>query len=82
MSPRRTRAYKPLSLRRRAWLTAGAVVLSGAGIVSYAMADPPAQSDGKGQSRRPSVHTLKLENRGAGRIGLGRKGPTGSARSC
>ncbi|MFF9152997.1 FG-GAP-like repeat-containing protein [Streptomyces sp. NPDC014846] len=74
MSPRSTRAYTPFSLRRRAWLTAGAVVLSGAGIVSYAMADPPAQSDGKGQSRRPSVHTLRLEDRGTGRRGLGRRG--------
>ncbi|MFF4685858.1 FG-GAP-like repeat-containing protein [Streptomyces sp. NPDC001307] len=73
MSPRSTRAYKPLSLKRRAWLTAGAVVLSGAGIVTYAMADPAAQSDGKGQSRKASVHTLKLESRGSGRKGLGQK---------
>jgi hypothetical protein len=48
-------------------------VLSGAGIVTYAMADPAAQSDGKGQSRKASVHTLKLESRGSGRKGLGQK---------
>ena len=40
MSPRRTHAYKPLGLKRRAWLTVGAVVLSGAGVVTYAVADP------------------------------------------
>ncbi|WP_225836190.1 FG-GAP-like repeat-containing protein [Streptomyces sp. NK08204] len=70
MSPRRTHAYKPLSLKRRAWLTAGAVVLSGAGIVTYAIADPAAQSDGKGQSRKASIHTLKLADKGSGRKGL------------
>lgn len=48
-------------------------MLSGAGIVTYAMADPAAQSGGKGQSRKAAVHTLKLESRGAGREGLGQK---------
>ncbi|MEW2154076.1 FG-GAP-like repeat-containing protein [Streptomyces sp. NPDC007189] len=48
-------------------------MLSGAGIVTYAMADPAAQSGGKGQSRKAAVHTLKLEGRGAGREGLGQK---------
>ncbi|WP_333776297.1 FG-GAP-like repeat-containing protein [Streptomyces sp. IBSBF 3136] len=48
-------------------------MLSGAGIVTYAMADPAARSGG-GQGRAPSVHTLKLENRGSGRKGLGQKG--------
>ncbi|MFB7756738.1 hypothetical protein ACFC18_45270, partial [Streptomyces sp. NPDC056121] len=45
MSPRnprarRSHAYKPLSLKRRAWLTMGAVVLGGAGVVTYAVASP------------------------------------------
>ncbi|PAZ16174.1 hypothetical protein CLM62_09740 [Streptomyces sp. SA15] len=70
MSPRSTRAYRPLSLKRRAWLTIGAVVLSGAGVVTYAMADPSAPSDGRAQGRKPSVHTLKLKNQGGGRKSL------------
>ncbi|MEV6052677.1 FG-GAP-like repeat-containing protein [Streptomyces sp. NPDC052107] len=48
-------------------------MLSVAGIVTYAMADPAAQSDGKGQSRKAAVRTLKLEGRGSGREGLGQK---------
>ncbi|MFI9826662.1 N-acetylmuramoyl-L-alanine amidase [Streptomyces sp. NPDC051913] len=74
MSPRRSRAYRPIGLRKRAWLTAGAVVLSGAGIVTYAMADQGAQSDGKAGSRKPAIHTLKLQSEGAGRKGLAKRG--------
>ncbi len=60
-------------MRRRAWLTVGAVVLSGAGVVTYAMADQPARSDAKGQGRAPAVHTLKLRNEGGGRKGLAKQ---------
>ncbi|MFG2354708.1 N-acetylmuramoyl-L-alanine amidase [Streptomyces sp. NPDC048521] len=70
MSPRRTRAYRPLSFKRRAWLTLGAVVLGGAGAVTYAVADPGAHDDGKGARRQPSVHTLKLADQGGGHRGL------------
>ncbi|MFF3344426.1 FG-GAP-like repeat-containing protein [Streptomyces sp. NPDC002779] len=73
MSPRRTHAYKPIGLRRRAWLTVGAVVLSGAGVVTYAMADQPVSSDDKAGEREPAVHTLKLENEGSGRKGLDKR---------
>nr|WP_307026766.1 FG-GAP-like repeat-containing protein [Streptomyces canus] len=73
LSPRNSRAYRPLSLRRRAWLTAGAVLLSGAGIATYAMADPGAQSDSKAGGREPAVHTLRLQSEGAGRKGLDRR---------
>ncbi|MBC2901427.1 FG-GAP-like repeat-containing protein [Streptomyces cupreus] len=73
MSPRSTHAYKPLSLKRRAWLTVGAVVLSGAGVVTYAMADQSTPSDDKAGEREPSVHTLKLENEGSGRKGLDKR---------
>ncbi|MFI1418409.1 FG-GAP-like repeat-containing protein [Streptomyces sp. NPDC020731] len=74
MSPRRTHAYKPLSLKRRAWLTVGAVVLGGAGVVTYAVADQPsAPADPRAKARKPSIHTLELENRGAGRRGLDRQ---------
>jgi hypothetical protein len=73
LSPRRSRAYKPLSLRRRAWLTAGAVLLSGAGIATYAIADPGTRSDGKAGGREPAIHTLKLQNEGSGRKGLDKR---------
>ncbi|MFJ5560135.1 N-acetylmuramoyl-L-alanine amidase [Streptomyces sp. NPDC093250] len=74
MSPRRTHAYKPLSLRRRVWLTVGAVVLSGAGVVTYAVADQSsAPADTAEKPRDPSIHSLKLENRGSGRRGLDRR---------
>ncbi|MYY81761.1 hypothetical protein GT044_10925 [Streptomyces sp. SID335] len=75
MSPRKprqkartTHAYRPLSLRRRAWLTIGAVALSGAGAVTYAVAGP---GDGEGpdldpRAKRPTrVHDLPLEADGA-----------------
>ncbi|MFH8934551.1 FG-GAP-like repeat-containing protein [Streptomyces griseosporeus] len=68
MSPRRTRAYRPLSLKRRAWLTAGAVLVSGAGVVTYAIADPGARAGA--EVRGPSVHTVRLKDQGGGRRGL------------
>ncbi|MFI6015391.1 FG-GAP-like repeat-containing protein [Streptomyces sp. NPDC051243] len=74
MSPRRTHAYKPLSLKRRSWLTVGAVVLSGAGVVTYAIADPSAPATDAGRERRePSIHTLELKDRGSGRKGLAKQ---------
>ncbi|MEV6178841.1 FG-GAP-like repeat-containing protein [Streptomyces sp. NPDC052015] len=74
MSPRRTHAYKPLSIKRRAWLTLGAVALSGAGIVTYAIADPGTQSGGgNGAARKAVTHTLKLKDHGGGRKGLGQR---------
>ncbi|WP_371527618.1 FG-GAP-like repeat-containing protein [Streptomyces sp. NBC_01283] len=63
-----THAYRPLSLKRRAWLTIGAVVLGGAGAVTYAMAD---SSDGNqpgdvSRDKRPvSVHDIALKADGA-----------------
>ncbi|MFG2499802.1 FG-GAP-like repeat-containing protein [Streptomyces sp. NPDC048441] len=67
-SSRTTHAYRPLSLKRRAWLTIGAVVLGGAGAVTYAMADPSAgdQSDAASRGKRPvSVHDIALNADGA-----------------
>ncbi|MDN0195297.1 FG-GAP-like repeat-containing protein [Streptomyces sp. S.PNR 29] len=37
------------------------------------MADPSAQPDGNGQSRKPSIHTLKLQSKGGGRKGLAKQ---------
>ncbi|MET7498432.1 FG-GAP-like repeat-containing protein [Streptomyces sp900116325] len=71
MSPRTKHAYKPLSLKRRAWLTVGAVVLGGAGAATYAVAGPAGSgpaSDHKG--RAAAVRTVKLTAQGAGRKGL------------
>ncbi|WP_037886938.1 FG-GAP-like repeat-containing protein [Streptomyces viridochromogenes] len=73
MSPRRTHAYKPLSLKRRAWLTVGAVVLSGAGVATYAIADPSTPADAQRDGREPSIRTLKLKDRGSGRKGLAKR---------
>nr|WP_258021877.1 FG-GAP-like repeat-containing protein [Streptomyces anatolicus] len=74
MSPRKprekartTHAYRPLSLKRRAWLTIGAVVLGGAGAVTYATAGPNS-GDGPADPRaeRPArVHDLALKGDGA-----------------
>jgi hypothetical protein len=49
------------------------VVLSAAGVVTYAMADPSAKADDARESRKPAIHTLKLKDRGAGRKGLERR---------
>ncbi|MFF1766047.1 FG-GAP-like repeat-containing protein [Streptomyces sp. NPDC058249] len=74
MSRRTTHAYKPLSLKRRAWITIGAVVLGGAGAVTYAVANPTHQADKAGGSRKPAVHTVELKDKGAGRKGLDQQG--------
>ncbi|MGC0205808.1 N-acetylmuramoyl-L-alanine amidase [Streptomyces levis] len=55
------------------WLTVGAVVLSGAGVVTYAIADPPSESAAGSQGREPSVHTVRLTDKGAGRKGLAKR---------
>jgi hypothetical protein len=53
-----------LSLKRRAWITIGAVVLGGAGVTAYAIADPGGSDEGPAQARRAAVHTLGLETKG------------------
>ncbi|OAH13180.1 FG-GAP repeat protein [Streptomyces jeddahensis] len=73
MSPGKTHAYKPLSLKRRAWLTIGAVVLGGAGVVTYAVASPSAPADKDAESRKPSVRSMKLETQSTDRKGLPKK---------
>ncbi|MGW6275734.1 FG-GAP-like repeat-containing protein [Streptomyces sp. NPDC055060] len=72
---RSTHAYRPLSLKRRAWLTIGAVVLGGAGAVTYAMADPSAgdQPGDAARGKRPvSVHDIALKADGAAKRELAR----------
>ncbi|MFG2650096.1 FG-GAP-like repeat-containing protein [Streptomyces sp. NPDC048436] len=67
-SARNAHAYRPLSLKRRAWLTIGAVVLGGAGAVTYAMADTTSAvpTDDASRDKRPvSVHDIALKADGA-----------------
>jgi hypothetical protein len=53
VSRRNGHAYKPLSLKRRAWLTLGAVVLGGGGMATYATASASSAPDAVGQDKRP-----------------------------
>ncbi|MFC7307331.1 FG-GAP-like repeat-containing protein [Streptomyces monticola] len=64
-------AYKPLSLKRRAWLTVGAVVLGGTGAVTYAMAGTGEQAaDDLTRTKRPAeVHDIALKPDGSGEAG-------------
>nr|WP_030254118.1 N-acetylmuramoyl-L-alanine amidase [Streptomyces violens] len=59
-----------MSLKSRVWVTAGAVLLGGAGVATYAVAGP-AGLDGK--ARKPAVHDVKLADLGAGRKGLAKR---------
>ncbi|MFG3100422.1 FG-GAP-like repeat-containing protein [Streptomyces sp. NPDC048182] len=71
---RRSHAYRGLGLRHRVWLTTGAVALSAAGVVTYAVADQVGPADGKDRApRKPSIQTMRLQSEGAGRKGLDRK---------
>ncbi|MFJ5774984.1 peptidoglycan recognition protein [Streptomyces sp. NPDC093094] len=73
MSRRKGHAYRPLSLKRRAWLTLGAVVLGGGGLATYAVASPPAGPEETGQDKRPvEVFDLALKAPAAGRRELPR----------
>ncbi|MCL8017845.1 peptidoglycan recognition protein [Streptomyces sp. AS02] len=67
MSRRTSHAYRPLSLERRAWLTLGAVVLGGAGVVTYAVASPSGDPGAAGRAKRPvKVYDLALKAPAAG----------------
>ncbi|UUU24535.1 FG-GAP-like repeat-containing protein [Streptomyces sp. DSM 40750] len=74
LSRRRSHAYEPLSLKRRAWLTLGAVVAGGAGMVSYAVAGPGhgTSTFDAGAERPTEVHALKLTGADDGRRTLTR----------
>ncbi|MFE0920816.1 FG-GAP-like repeat-containing protein [Streptomyces nigra] len=49
------------------------MVLSAAGVVTYAIAEPSTKADDARETRKPAIHTLKLKDRGAGRKGLERR---------
>ncbi|WP_223188651.1 N-acetylmuramoyl-L-alanine amidase [Streptomyces sp. TRM68416] len=67
MRRRTSHAYRPLSLKKRAWLTLGAVVAGGGGIVTYALADPSAApASPPGLEKRPTrVYDLALRPEGS-----------------
>ncbi|MEU5165426.1 MULTISPECIES: N-acetylmuramoyl-L-alanine amidase [Streptomyces] len=67
MSTRRTHAYTPLSLKRRAWLTVATLVVGGAGVVTYAVAVPGEAPGNRAEVREPSVRSLKVTDRSATR---------------
>ncbi|MEV6945221.1 hypothetical protein AB0N07_25095 [Streptomyces sp. NPDC051172] len=57
-------------MKRRAWITLGAVVLGGGGVATYAVAGPPS---GHGQAKRPvKVYALALKSAASGRQELPR----------
>ncbi len=66
LTRRTTHAYRPLSMKRRAWITLGAVLLGGGGVATYAMADPPAGTPAdEARSKRPvRVYDLSLPGQG------------------
>lgn len=72
---RRTHAYRPLSVKRRAWLTLGAVVLGGGGVVTYAVASPSDDPGAAGRAKRPvKVYDLALKGTARGKRELPRTG--------
>ncbi|MGP2436069.1 N-acetylmuramoyl-L-alanine amidase [Streptomyces sp. JW3] len=60
-------------MKRRAWLTLGAVVLGGGGVVTYAAASPSADDGPQARSKRPvKVYDLALKSAGSDRRSLPR----------
>ncbi|MEW2396408.1 FG-GAP-like repeat-containing protein [Streptomyces sp. NPDC046862] len=68
LSRRTSHAYQPLSVKRRAWLTLGVVLLGGAGVVTYAVAGPSDDAGATARAKRPvKVHELALKGTGGKR---------------
>ncbi|TKT07038.1 N-acetylmuramoyl-L-alanine amidase [Streptomyces galbus] len=61
-------------MRKRAWLTLGAVVLGGGGAVTYAVASPSGHDDGALPKRPVKVYDLALQGTGGDRRDLTRTG--------
>ncbi|MEU3662655.1 peptidoglycan recognition protein [Streptomyces sp. NPDC032940] len=60
-------------MKRRAWLTLGAVVLGGGGVVTYAVASPPDDPGAGGRDKRPvKVYDLALKGTASGKRELPR----------
>ncbi|MFD4714832.1 N-acetylmuramoyl-L-alanine amidase [Streptomyces sp. NPDC058430] len=55
-------------MKRRAWITLGAVVLGGGGLVTYAMATPSQDPEAAGRAKRPvKVYDLALKGTTSGK---------------
>ncbi|WP_171991029.1 N-acetylmuramoyl-L-alanine amidase [Streptomyces sp. JHA26] len=62
-------------MKRRAWLTLGAVVLGGGGVVTYAVASPSDDPGATGRAKRPvKVYDLALKGTARGKRELPRTG--------
>ncbi|MER6954255.1 N-acetylmuramoyl-L-alanine amidase [Streptomyces sp. NPDC000618] len=62
-------------MKRRAWLTLGAVLLGGGGVVTYAVASPSGHSEASGRSKRPvKVYDVGLKSAAGDRRELARTG--------
>ncbi|MET9733475.1 peptidoglycan recognition protein [Streptomyces sp. NPDC006458] len=60
-------------MKRRAWLTLGAVVLGGGGVVGYAMASPSSEHQDTGRAKRPvKIYQLALKGTSGGKRELPR----------
>ncbi|MFE7167424.1 N-acetylmuramoyl-L-alanine amidase [Streptomyces sp. NPDC057616] len=60
-------------MKRRAWLTLGAVVLGGGGVVTYAVASPSADHQAPGRAKRPvKVYDMALKTTANGKRELPR----------
>ncbi|TLS42735.1 N-acetylmuramoyl-L-alanine amidase [Streptomyces montanus] len=75
VSRRSSRAHRSLSLKRRSWLTLGAVILGGGGVVTYAVASPSGDAGAAGRAKRPvKVYDLALKGTAGDRRELPRTG--------
>ncbi|MFV0134051.1 FG-GAP-like repeat-containing protein [Streptomyces sp. HMX87] len=62
-------------MKRRAWITLGAVVLGGGGVVTYALANPSAEPGAAGRDKRPvKVYGIALKGTGNAKRELPRTG--------
>jgi uncharacterized protein with LGFP repeats len=60
-------------MKRRAWLTLGAVIVGGGGLVTYAVASPSADPGATGRAKRPvKVYDLSLKDATSGKRELPR----------
>jgi hypothetical protein len=62
-------------MKRRAWLTLGAVIMGGGGLVTYAVASPSADPGATGRAKRPvKVYDLSLKGTTSGKREMPRTG--------
>ncbi|WP_410536899.1 FG-GAP-like repeat-containing protein [Streptomyces sp. KL2] len=62
-----------MSLKRRTWLTLGAVAVGGAGVVTVAVANPPEDNGNPVTASPVKVYSVNLKTRGEGHSGVTRR---------